>query len=218
MPTAPVTLAGPLPALLYPPADFDPASEERWPLLLFLHGSGERGRDLARVRSQGLPPRLDAGLSLPAYVLAPQCPDGVWWNPAQLAALLDAVEAAHPSDPQRLSVTGLSMGGYGTWALALHQPERFSALAPICGGGDPSRAREIAHLPQWVFHGARDEVVPLAESERMVAALRAAGADVRFTVYPEAGHDAWTPAYGEAELLPWLIEQRREGKEERSEG
>lgn len=211
MPAAPLALKGPLPALLYPPADFRPDQPQRWPLVLFLHGSGERGTDLARLRSQGLPPLLDAGLSLPAYVLAPQCPEGAWWNPAQLADLLDTVEAAYPIDPQRLSVTGLSMGGYGSWALALEQPHRFSALAPICGGGDPGRAAEIAHLPQGVFHGARDEVVPLAESERMVAALHAAGADVRFTVYPEAGHDAWTPAYREPDLLPWLIGQRRPG-------
>lgn len=212
MDTLATALAGPLPALLYPPSADRPDAGASWPLALFLHGSGERGTELDLIRRTGLPARLDAGLALPAFVLAPQCPAGALWNQdlaPQLANLLDRVQADHPIDPARVSLTGLSMGGHGAWALALHQPSRFSAVVPICGWSDPRRAAEIAHIPQWVFHGAQDEVVPLRESEAMVRALRAAGADVRFTVYPEAGHDAWTPAYQDQALLPWLLAQRR---------
>ena len=203
------TLDSPLPALLYTPQAAQAGAP--LPLVLFLHGSGERGRDLNRVRLQGLPRELEIGRDLPAHVLAPQCPEGVWWEDvaARLSALLDNVEGRLSIDPDRVLVTGLSMGGFGTWALALREPGRFAALAPVCGGGDPTRAAELAHLPQRVFHGALDEVVPPERSAEMVEALRAAGADVRFTLYPDLAHDSWTRAYGEAGLYDWLLAQRR---------
>lgn len=202
---------GPLPALLYSPTGPQAPPAAGWPLVLFLHGSGERGQDLERVRLHGLPRELDQGRELPAFVLAPQCPEGSGWDTGALAALLDRVEAEFPTDPQRVLLTGLSMGGYGSWALALAQPERFAALVPVCGGGDPARAAEIGHIPQWVFHGALDEVVPPARSGEMVEALRACGAEVRFTLYPELGHTCWDRAYGEEELYSWLLERVRRG-------
>ncbi len=204
-------IPGPLPALLYSPSGPQAPPAVGWPLVLFLHGSGERGRDLERVRLHGLPRELDRGRELPAFVLAPQCPEGSWWDTGALAALLDRVEAEFPTDPQRVLVTGLSMGGYGSWALALAQPGRFAALVPVCGGGDPARAAEIRHIPQWIFHGALDEVVPPRRSEEMAEALRACGADVRLTLYPDLGHNSWDRAYREEGLYSWLLGQVRRG-------
>ena len=114
-------------------------------------------------------------------------------------------------------MTGLSMGGFGTWSLAGFSPDRFAALVPICGGGDPFIARRFVRTPVWVFHGAKDPVVPLAASEKMVEALKAANGNVKFTVYPEAGHDSWTDAYDDPELYTWLLQQKRtpRGPEER---
>ncbi len=126
-----------------------------------------------------------------------------------LAALLDDVCRRYAVDEGRLYVTGLSMGGYGTWSLAARQPDRFAAIAPICGGGDPQAAAGFAQVPAWVFHGAKDNVVPLERSEEMVQALRDAGAEVRFTVYPDADHDSWTETYANPELYEWLLSHDR---------
>jgi predicted peptidase len=143
-------------------------------------------------------------------IAAPQCPAGEYWNPAQLGLLLDDLEAKYRIDRERIYVTGLSMGGYGTWALALRYPGRFAAIAPICGGGDPADAARIRDVPTWVFHGAKDTLVPVQLSEEMVAALRKSGAgDVRLTVYPDAGHDAWTETYDNPKLYEWLLQQQR---------
>lgn len=187
-----------------------------WPLILFLHGSGERGDDLALLEREGLPRRLAEGAALPCVVAAPQCPAASDWElqaPA-LLALLDDLQARYPVDPDRIYLTGLSMGGRGAWLLALLRPERFAAVVPICGRRPgPLRPGEIpaplARLPIWAFHGARDQIVPVTETEAIVAGLRAAGSDVRCTIYPEADHDSWTAAYAEPELAPWLFAQRR---------
>ncbi|MBN2450832.1 MAG: dienelactone hydrolase family protein [Lentisphaeria bacterium] len=181
----------------------------RWPLVLFLHGAGERGTDIARVRVHG-PPKLRAqGNPFPFLLLSPQCPQGTWWSTLELGALLDEIMASHRVDPDRVYCTGLSMGGFGTWALACEFPDRFAALAPICGGGDPRDAERIAHIPVWVFHGGKDGVVPLSASEEMVAALRALGKAPGLTVYPEAGHDSWTATYDDPAFYGWLLANRR---------
>jgi predicted peptidase len=198
------------PRYLYYEPDAAPfAAEARLPLLLSLHGAGERGDDRGLVLAQGIPKRIAQGESLPFVVVAPQCPADQRWSAASLARLLDEIERISRIDPNRVIVTGLSMGGSGTWALALAQPHRFAAIAPICGSGDPTQVNLIRHLPVWVFHGARDPVVPLARSEEMVDALRQCGGDVRFTVYPDAEHDSWTPAYAEPELYQWFLSRRR---------
>ncbi len=180
-----------------------------WPLMLFLHGAGERGDDLERVKVHGPPKLVDQGKSLPFLIVSPQAPEDHWWSTDYLVALLDAVEKAYHVDPDRIYVTGLSMGGFGTWDLAVAQPDRFAAIAPICGGGDPEAVCAIRHVPVWVFHGAKDTVVPISRSEEMVEALKACGGQVRFTVYPEAGHDAWTVTYDNPEFYAWLLSQRR---------
>jgi predicted peptidase len=202
--------------LLYLPPGYR-QSRTRWPLLMFLHGAGERGVDLGIVARHG-PPRLVSreGRMFPFVMVSPQCPGDGWWSSARqiatLGALLDTIEARYRIDRRRIYVTGLSMGGFGTWGLAAAHPHRFAAIVPICGGGHPREAASIAHLPVWVFHGARDDAVPLARSQEMVAALKQAGGKPRFTVYPAAGHDSWTATYAKPALYRWLLQQRLPAK------
>jgi predicted peptidase len=182
-------------------------------VLLCLHGKGERGDNLAQLKEVGLLSRLeynaDFRKSFPFIVIAPQCRENDWWSSHELARLLDDVEAKCRVDVDREYVTGMSMGGYGTWALANEFPDRFAAIAPICGGGDPLEASRLAHVPVWAFHGAKDSTVPFWESEQMVKALRTLGDEVQFTVYPDTGHDAWTAAYSTNELYTWLLAHHR---------
>ena len=196
--------------LLYLPKDYE--SQDKWPLMLFLHGAGERGDDLVKVKKHGPPKLISQGKSFPCIVVSPQCNEGFWWEPTELTVLLDAIEDQYKVDPERIYVTGLSMGGFGTWRLAAYRPERFAAIAPICGGGEPYWARTIKHLPTWAFHGAKDLVVPVERSEQMVKALQKEGGEPKFTVYPEADHDSWTETYEKPEFYEWMFQQRRESK------
>jgi predicted peptidase len=204
--------------LLFLPADYDASRETGWPMILFLHGRGERGTDLDLVKIHGPAKLVEKDPDFPFIVVSPQCPDDRIWDSPALIGLLDAVIAAHNVDTNRIYLTGLSMGGFGTWDLGLKFPERFAAMVPVCGGGNVIEARivgeqrekEIARLPIWAFHGAKDDVIPLSESERMVDVVRNVGnKDVKLTVYPEAGHDAWTQAYGSSELYDWMLQQSR---------
>jgi predicted peptidase len=196
--------------LLYLPKDYD--QKESWPLLLFLHGAGERGDNLELVKKHGPPKLIEAGQDFPFIVVSPQCPRDRRWEPFELAALLDEIVEKHKVDQDRIYVTGLSMGGFGTWSLAAYQPKRFAALVPICGGGEPIVAKLFAPIPAWVFHGAKDFVVPVERSEKMIEAMKQAGGNVKFTVYPEAGHDSWTETYANPELYEWLLLQKRAAK------
>jgi predicted peptidase len=193
--------------LLYLPKDYD--QQEAWPLMLFLHGAGERGEDLDRVKVHGPPKLIAAGKEFPFVVVSPQCPSDKWWQAHELSALVDEIVERYKIDQDRIYVTGLSMGGYGTWALAAFSPHRFAAAVPICGGGDPRSAQRLPHLPIWVFHGGKDSVVPLSASQEMVDALKKVNDNVKFTVYPEADHDSWTETYNNPELYKWLLEQKR---------
>ena len=196
------------PCLVYLPASWGRRAR-RPPLLLFLHGSGERGHDLDGIRRLGIPRLLDDGLRIPFVVAAPQCPPGRRWSPTKLVALLDALVATWNVDVDRVCVTGLSMGGYGTWALAATCPERLAAIAPVCGAGARGLAPRLVAMPIWVFHGARDDQVPLRESVRMVEAVNRAGGAARLTVYADVGHDSWTLTYRNPALYRWLQRQRR---------
>ena len=193
--------------LIYLPKNYD--ERESWPLLLFLHGAGERGDDLERVKIHGPPKLIAQGQEFPFIVVSPQCPSERRWEAVELATLLDEICEKHKVDQDRIYVTGLSMGGFGTWALAAYQSDRFAAIVPICGGGERYWARAIAPIPTWVFHGAKDEAVPLERSEQMVEALKRAGAEPKFTVYPDADHDSWTETYNNPELYDWLLKQNR---------
>ena len=203
-----VTRVHRLPGLRYLPPDY--AAGQDWPLVLFLHGAGERGTDAEAVARHGLPRRIAEGAHFPFVMLAPQCPAGQWWELEPLTALLDDALERYALDPSRIYVTGMSMGGYGTWHLGIRHPERFAALAPVCGGAPPALAEKLRAMPVWAFHGVRDEVVPVSESDRIVAALRTVGNPVRYTRYPDLAHDCWTRAYADDELYAWLLSHRRE--------
>jgi predicted peptidase len=204
--------------LLALPKEYAADSGKRWPLVLFLHGAGERGTDVQKVAVHGPPKLVKEGRDFPFILASPQCPEGQVWDTDALIGLVDTLQAQLAVDAKRTYVTGLSMGGYGTWSYAMRNPGRFAAIVPICGGGEPSVVRRIARVKKaeltslgvWVFHGAKDTSVPLAESEQMVAALKTAGVtDLQFTVYPEAKHDSWTETYENPDLYAWLLKHRR---------
>jgi predicted peptidase len=192
--------------LLYLPKDYL-ENENKYPLVLFLHGSGERGTSLDKVKVHGLPRLVNEGKEFPFIIVSPQCPEDMFWNADVLSGLIDEIEAHYRVDKNRIYLTGLSMGGNGTWSLALAQPNRFAAIAPVCGWSVPSVACTIKDMPIWVFHGAKDNVVPISASEVMVEKLKSCGSNVKFTVYPEANHDSWTETYNNEELYKWFLEQ-----------
>ncbi len=198
--------------LLHVPPEAPDDDSPGHPLVLYLHGSGERGSDLDLVRQQGLARLVEERADFPMVVASPQCPAGAAWYrfPRTLLALLDQLLAREDVDPARVYLTGNSMGGYGTWGLAARHPSRFAAIAPICGGGlrtdgFPARLAALKRVPVWAFHGALDQQVEPAESQRLVEGLREAGGEVRYTLYPDLGHDSWTRAYADPALYAWLL-------------
>lgn len=217
----------PVTSRLLRPPQIEPG--KTYPVVLFLHGAGERGTDneeqLAYLPTWLAEPAMQE--RYPCYLVAPQCrPDHRWvevaWDDvasapqtpqmtddlAAAVAALDEALAMEAADPGRVYVTGLSMGGFGAWDLATRMPERFAALLPICGGGDEATAPRLTRLPIWCFHGADDTVVAPERSRRMIAAVKAAGGAPRYTEYAGVGHDSWTPAYRDPAVLDWLFSQR----------
>jgi predicted peptidase len=185
--------------LVYLPQGYNKKGES-WPLIVFLHGAGERGDDLEKVKTQGIPKILQNKMDFPFVVVSPQCPKDAWWTEysSTLKKLIDHIKAEYNIDASRVYLTGLSMGGFGTWYMGERYPDEFAAIAPICGGGEAFLANRLK-MPIWVFHGAKDDVVPVKRSQEMVDAVKAAGGDVKFTVYPELGHGCWDAAYGDEE-------------------
>lgn len=205
----------------------------RIPVILFLHGSGERGDDGEKQVQSGLGPYVRAhAADFPALVVFPQSPEGQSWEGQTARVALATLEASvreFNGDPQRIYLTGMSRGGYGTYSLALEHPTRFAALVPVCGGitsprreeplvvgpladePDPfeAAARRLAHLPIWIFHGARDDVVPPEQSRRMHAALKAAGSSARYTEFADANHNSWDATYRDDAMWAWLFAQRK---------
>lgn len=150
---------------------------------------------------------MEQGKEFPFILVSPQCKRNRWWEPVSLSALIDGIEEKYNVDSQRIYLTGLSMGGFGTWDLASYSPERFAAIVPICGGGDATKTVYTIgdKIPTWVFHGAKDSVVPLVRSTELVDGFKKRGVDVKFTVYPEAGHDSWSKTYDNPELYKWIL-------------
>jgi predicted peptidase len=193
-------------------------AEEPYPLVLFLHGSGERGSDnRAQTGKNGVMQTLlseENRAEYPCVVLAPQCPEEQWWSdagvPAALMGLLERTKTRHPIDPARVYITGLSMGGFGTWSMLAAYPDYFAAAIPVCGGGAPEQAPLFHEMPIWVFHGSKDKIVNPQDSRDMVKALEEAGAkEVKYTEYPTEGHQSWEKAWREINLFPWLFSQSK---------
>ena len=209
---------------VFVPADW--TTKNKWPVILFLHGAGERGDDGLIQTEVGIGTAIRRYRSrFPAVIVMPQCRKDVWWtDPAMADMAMKALELSQKEfrgDPQRTYLTGLSMGGYGTWYLAANHPGKFAAIAPICGGilrPDDSRkqpaedtrpyteaAQKVGKTPVWIFHGGDDPVVPVAESQHMAEAIKAVGAEVHYTEYPGVGHNSWEKAYAEPDFMTWLL-------------
>lgn len=221
------TDTGELSYRLLKPKDYDP--KVKYPVVLFLHGAGERGSDNAKQLVHGMKDFAsdENRAKYPCFVIAPQCPDNQQWvdvpwsadkhtttkepskSLALTLALLDSLPKEFSIDSQRIYITGLSMGGFGTWDAIVRRPDYFAAAAPICGGGDTEQAKAIAKLPLWVFHGDNDSAVKTQRSRDMVAALKAAGGEPKYTEYPNTGHDSWSPTYRDPKFFAWLFEQKR---------
>lgn len=203
---------------LFVPPSYDPA--KAWPLVVFLHGAGERGDDGRAPSLVGLGPAIRKRFDqYPALAVFPQCalrqsPVRGGWSAEGPDArnalkLIEELRGEFNIDPDRLYLTGLSMGGYGTWSLAQAKPTMWAAIAPVCGGGDPSKVNAIAKLPNWCFHGDQDRAVRVEESRVMIEALRKIGATPKYTEYAGVAHNCWDAAYGTMEFHDWLFAQRR---------
>lgn len=203
--------------VVFVPHDYSTA--RAWPVILFLHGAGERGTDGHKPVEVGLGPAIrKREKTFPFIAVFPQCasegsPRGKWSPRApdgkRALHILAQVEQTYRTDPDRVYLTGLSMGGYGAWSHAAADPGRWAAVVPICGGGDPAWAERLVDVPLWCFHGDADPVVPVEQSRQMIAALRGAGGAPRYTELPGVGHNAWDAAYDNGDLYTWLLEQRR---------
>lgn len=195
--------------LLYLPQDYSKDTAKQWPLMVFLHGSGESGTDLEKVKVHGPAKLIEKGRQYPFIVVSPQAPPGEGWEPQVIIRLVKGLQSKYKVDRDRIYLTGLSMGGFGTWATAIKFPNMFAAIAPICGGGDTAEVAKLKTMPVWCFHGAKDKVVPTEESYRMVNALRKVNNNVKLTIYPDAEHDSWTATYNNDSLYTWMLAQKR---------
>lgn len=206
-----VTLSVKYDYLLSLPQGYEAETTKRWPLVVFLHGAGERGTKVEQVMRHGPPKLIAAGKPIPAIVISPQCQPGQIWNPHAVHALTKHIMESHRVDADRVYLTGLSMGGFGTWETAMEYSETYAALVPICGGAGVRfvMAEKIKHIPVWIFHGEKDAVVEPAFSKRMNDVLTKLGAQPKLTLYPDAGHDAWTATYDNQAMWDWLFQQKR---------
>lgn len=197
--------------LVYLPPGYDRDPPQRLPMILFLHGAGARGSDLELVRQNGIPHNLENGQDLPFIVVSPQCPAESHWtlHIEALNALLDDVLAQYRVDENRIYMTGMSLGGAGTWMLAGVYPERFAAVAPISARIVPLPLNRLKDLPIRAFHGEADDIIPLSEAQRTVDALDAIGGNAELVIYPGVGHDAWKQTYNSPELYDWFLTHKR---------
>jgi predicted peptidase len=190
--------------LIYLPREY--SSRQRWPLLLFLHGSGSRGDDLNLVLKGDPATRAVCSKGLPMLVVSPQCRAQTTWDSQPL---LDHLQERFAIDPDRIYVGGYSMGGFGTWDVATIAPKRFAAIVPVAGGGDASQATRLVKLPVWAFHGAEDRTVPIEGNRQMIEAIQAAGGDARLTVYEDRGHDTCGLTFNRDDVYTWLLQHNR---------
>ena len=200
--------------LQYLPDDYG-TTDKKYPLIIFLHGAGERGNDINMVKKHGIPKLIEENASVireyEFIAVSPQCPEGMWWNVLydEIDTLIQTCVENLQVDKSRIYLTGLSMGGYGTWYFALKHPRAFAAIAPICGGAEAcGRLSIIKNVPIWAFHGEKDDVVPFSQSAEVVDKLKELGANVKFTAYPELFHDSWTVTYNNPDFYKWLFAQK----------
>lgn len=211
---------------LFKPANYD--AKQKYPLVLFLHGAGERGSNNVMQLKHGMKIFASDAFQAkhPCFIVAPQVPQNEKWSNVNWAELtnalpaepsrnmvlamsaLDALQKEFSVDAQRLYITGISMGGYGTWDAISRWPDRFAAAAPICGGGDMAQASRLTKLPIWCFHGDKDTAVPVLRSRNMIEAIKAAGGNPKYTEYPGVGHNSWDKAYSDPELYDWMFAQK----------
>ncbi|MDD6800401.1 MAG: dienelactone hydrolase family protein [Firmicutes bacterium] len=199
--------------ILTTPTGFDPAKESL-PMIVFLHGAGERGNNIDSVKAHGVPKHFSADpdyRGLRVITLSPQCPDNVVWTclPLEVMSLVKEKAAELNADPARISLTGLSMGGFGTWELGSLYPDFFCALGPVCGSGSPLNAHKLVKLPIWAFHGDLDDCVPCWRSSEMVNAVNKLGGNAQLTICEGVWHNSWENAYDKDDLIPWLAAQSR---------
>ncbi|UYQ93460.1 hypothetical protein MKQ68_25680 [Chitinophaga horti] len=197
--------------LLYTASTYNTHTSSKWPVIIFLHGVGERGSNINQIRNVGLPRKIGNQTDFMFLVVAPQCKANTWWDIPSLNALYAEIIARYNVDPKRIYLTGLSMGGYGTWDWAMLNPEKFAAVAPICGGADYlDKVANMKNVPTWTFHNVDDPTVGVENTREIVAKLRGAGnTRVKYTENPTGGHDAWTKAYANADLYSWFKSYRK---------
>ena len=197
--------------LLYVPQSYSQSPASDWPLILFLHGSEQRGDDPALLDDMALLAFAKEDGDFPFVAVIPQCPRNTYWPPRIVKKVLDSVETMLRIDRDRIYLTGFSMGGFGTWQTAAAFPGTFAAIAPICGLSDLPDVPRLTGIPIWVFHGARDINVPVTESRKMIDTLRKSGTDARLTVYPDLAHDCWTITYRDSRLYLWFLDHSLSG-------
>ncbi|GGI46948.1 hypothetical protein GCM10008018_19710 [Paenibacillus marchantiophytorum] len=183
-----------------------------WGLIVFLHGMDMRGDNVTQLSNYGLLEAVNEGeLSLPFVIAVPQCPFESYWNMERdaVTALIDELSANHNVDRKRIYLIGYSLGGYGVWDLAIHNPEMFAAIVPLSSGGQVSKAEKLKDISIWAFHGAKDDIVPLEQMTEMVSAIEQHQGNVRLTIYPDLGHDIMQETLSNQELYLWLLEQTR---------
>ena len=190
--------------LAYVPASYNNSPNKLWPLIIFLHGVGEIGTDINRVKNHGLPKELAQGKNLDFIVISPQCNSGSWWSTPVLENFLTQVLLKYNCNPKQIYLTGLSMGGIETWNWAIQDPDLFAAIMPVSATGNPETVGVLRETPVWVFHGDKDQAVPYAGDKAMVDALRQAGGVVKFTTL-KGKHDVWDKVYQDREIFSWLI-------------
>ena len=196
--------------LLDLPKDY--AEKTDWPLVVYLHGYSESGNDLEMVKQNGPPKLVAEGKQFPFVVVSPQCPSGFYWRGNVIMGLIDQIVENYSIDPNRIYLTGLSMGGYGTWQISHEYPERFAAVAPVCGGGlfvSPYFMDRLKNLPVWAFHDKRDDVIPYQESVSMVEGVNAAGGNAKLTTFDEGKHNISEEAYNNDELYDWFLKHSK---------
>ena len=200
-------LLGKLRYIIRYPDDF--SNNKRYPVIIFLHGAGTRGNDINKLISNPFFALTEKHEKFPFVCIAPLCSENTWFDMWEhLEKLVAEILRLPFADRKRIYLMGASMGGYATWQLAMSMPDCFAAIVPICGGGMYWNSGRLVGLPVWAFHGAKDTVVRLEESVKMVEAIKRHGGEAELTVYPENGHDAWSDTYSNPEVFSWLLQHR----------